>query len=354
MTMKTKNTTSKATNHTVQDVCDAIRSHHNFVVVSHARPDGDAIGSQVAMGLALKALDKQVRLISAGPVPDIYSELSGVDEIEVASAATGRWDVAIVMECPELSRTELTGLNDGFVLSIDHHPGNTFFGNVNYFDESAAACGELVFSVLQGLQDLLPGTHLPVTAAEDPVLGPEPAGGGGGAWKGFCDDGLGPLEEETQVERSLDLARHPGVLQLFHPAQQVEGDLALAPADSQGQTEPGAVGGLMENPGDLLPGPDRVALALQENETGCNSHAFGDRTLGNALDGEAVQGEPEVLRGPDLTPQPGLRPARAGGTEQEKKDGKGEQDRSHGGLQRREGATMVHRPEAVGKLLRAE
>jgi len=150
--MKTKNTTSKATNHTVQDVCDAIRSHDNFVVVSHARPDGDAIGSQVAMGLALKALDKQVRLISAGPVPDIYRELSGVDEIEVTSAAAGSWDATIVMECPELSRTELTGLNNGFVLNIDHHPGNTFFGNVNYFDESAAACGELVFSILQGLQ----------------------------------------------------------------------------------------------------------------------------------------------------------------------------------------------------------
>ena len=152
MTMKTKNTTSKTTNHTVQDVCDAIRSHDNFVVVSHARPDGDAIGSQVAMGLALKALDKQVHLISAGPVPDIYRELSGVDEIEVTSAAAGSWDATIVMECPELSRTELTGLNNGFVLNIDHHPGNTFFGNVNYFDQSAAACGELVFSVLQGLQ----------------------------------------------------------------------------------------------------------------------------------------------------------------------------------------------------------
>ena len=142
---------SKVTNHTVHDVCDAIRAHRHFVVVSHARPDGDAIGSQVAMGLALKTLDKHVRLIGADPVPDIYRELSGVDEIEVASAVTGSWDAAIVMECTELSRTGLTGLNDGFIMNIDHHPGNTFFGDVNYFDESAAACGELVFSVLQGL-----------------------------------------------------------------------------------------------------------------------------------------------------------------------------------------------------------
>ena len=100
---------SKVTNHTVHDVCDAIRAHRHFVVVSHARPDGDAIGSQVAMGLALKTLDKHVRLIGADPVPDIYRELSGVDEIEVASAVTGSWDAAIVMECTELSRTGLTG-----------------------------------------------------------------------------------------------------------------------------------------------------------------------------------------------------------------------------------------------------
>ncbi|MBH17626.1 MAG: hypothetical protein CL488_05375 [Acidobacteria bacterium] len=170
MTKKTRNMTSKVTNHTVHDVCDAIRAHHHFVVVSHARPDGDAVGSQVAMGLALKALDKHVRLISADPVPDIYRELSGVDDIEVTSAVTGSWDAAIVMECTELSRAGLTGLNNGFVMNIDHHPGNTFFGDVNYFDESAAACGELVFSVLQGLQVPLTvdiATHLYIAILTD-------------------------------------------------------------------------------------------------------------------------------------------------------------------------------------------
>ena len=143
--------TSKIASHAVGDVCGAIRAHRRFIVTSHERPDGDATGSQVAMALALKALGKHVRLISADPPPDICRALPGVDEIEVASTVTGDWDAAFIMECGDLSRTGLTGLSGGFVVNIDHHIGNTLYGAINYFDESAAACGELVFTVIQAL-----------------------------------------------------------------------------------------------------------------------------------------------------------------------------------------------------------
>jgi phosphoesterase RecJ-like protein len=61
------------------------------------------------------------------------------------------FDAAVIMECGDLSRTGVTGLDRSPVLNIDHHPGNTRYGAVNWVDESAAACGELVYPLVTAL-----------------------------------------------------------------------------------------------------------------------------------------------------------------------------------------------------------
>src|SRR4029078_5753992 len=63
----------------------------------------------------------------------------------------GPYDAAIIMECGDLARTGVEGLARYFVINIDHHPGNTNYGQINCFDESAAACGEMVFDVVTAL-----------------------------------------------------------------------------------------------------------------------------------------------------------------------------------------------------------
>src|SRR6185369_335699 len=60
-------------------------------------------------------------------------------------------DAAIIMECSDLARTGVTGLDRTYVINIDHHPGNTSYGQINWFDASAAACGEMVFDVVKAL-----------------------------------------------------------------------------------------------------------------------------------------------------------------------------------------------------------
>ena len=55
------------------------------------------------------------------------------------------------MECSELSRTGVTGLDRSPVMNIDHHPGNKGYGAINWIDESAAACGEMVFTLIEAL-----------------------------------------------------------------------------------------------------------------------------------------------------------------------------------------------------------
>ena len=132
-------------------IVEEIHRRHRFVLSSHERPDGDAIGSQMAMALALKELGKEVRVVNKDlALPPILT-LPNVREIEIADSVTDAGDAVIVMECSDLSRTGVSGLDKGFVINIDHHLGNTMYGAINWFDTTAAACGEMVFNLVQTL-----------------------------------------------------------------------------------------------------------------------------------------------------------------------------------------------------------
>ncbi|HEX2445940.1 MAG TPA: bifunctional oligoribonuclease/PAP phosphatase NrnA [Vicinamibacterales bacterium] len=133
---------------------DAILSRRRFLVTSHARPDGDSIGSQLAMAFALRDLGKQVVIINRDEPPAHYLDFPGVDEILIADAvdpALGAFDALIVMECGDLSRPAVAGLDRFFAINIDHHVGNSMYGALNWFDQSASACGELVLELVDAL-----------------------------------------------------------------------------------------------------------------------------------------------------------------------------------------------------------
>jgi len=140
-----------ATDSTPIEIADAIRARQRFVIVSHVRPDGDAIGSQLAMTLALRAMGKTVRAVSRDKPPAPMLVFPGVSAIEIADRVDDPGDAVIVMECGDLKRTGIDGLERGFVINIDHHPGNTNYGAMNWFDISAAACGEMVFDIIRAL-----------------------------------------------------------------------------------------------------------------------------------------------------------------------------------------------------------
>ena len=141
-------TTSPELHHIVE----AIRARRRFVISSHSRPDGDSIGSQLAAAYALRALGKQVTVVNADPAPPPLLQFPGVSDITIADRADGEFDAAIIMECGDLTRTGVAGLERFFLINIDHHPGNTAYGQVNWFDAGAAACGEMVFDLVRALQ----------------------------------------------------------------------------------------------------------------------------------------------------------------------------------------------------------
>jgi bifunctional oligoribonuclease and PAP phosphatase NrnA len=139
------------TNPAIQQIVEAIRSRQRFVLSSHSRPDGDSIGSQLAMLYALRALGKEAVAVNADPAPAPLMQFPGVADIRIAPQVEGEFDAAIIMECSDLARTGVSGLDRSFVINIDHHPGNTGFGDLTWFDSTAAACGEMVFDLVRAL-----------------------------------------------------------------------------------------------------------------------------------------------------------------------------------------------------------
>src|SRR5262245_18364311 len=143
--------TANAANADIQQIVRTIAERKRFVISSHVKPDGDSIGSQLAMTFALRALGKIVHVVNSDPAPPALMAFTGVPEIEIASRVTGTFDAAIVMECGDLGRTGVAGLDQLFVINIDHHPGNTAYGQINWFDPGAAACGEMIYEVIHAL-----------------------------------------------------------------------------------------------------------------------------------------------------------------------------------------------------------
>jgi bifunctional oligoribonuclease and PAP phosphatase NrnA len=96
-------------------------------------------------------MGKDVRVVSRDPPPPPMLVFPGVPEIEITSQVDDTGDAVIVMECGDVKRTGVDGLERGYLINIDHHPGNSMYGALNWLELSAAACGEMVFDLVREL-----------------------------------------------------------------------------------------------------------------------------------------------------------------------------------------------------------
>jgi phosphoesterase RecJ-like protein len=129
----------------------AIQAGRRFIVASHQRPDGDAVGSAMAMALALRAMSKEAVVVTDAALPAFLQPFPHTGAIRITTGVAEAYDAALIMECGDLARTGVAGLDRSPVMNIDHHPGNSGYGAVNWIDESAAACGEMVFTLIEAL-----------------------------------------------------------------------------------------------------------------------------------------------------------------------------------------------------------
>jgi len=134
------------------DVLDVIRTGRRFVLLAHLYPDGDVLGSQLALGLALREAGRSATFACRHAVAEPFDFLPGVGEVQQWKEGRGEYDVVVTLDTPDPAR--VGGLLDGLrqpgtrVLNIDHHGDNKRYGDVNWIDTGAAATGEMVYDVL--------------------------------------------------------------------------------------------------------------------------------------------------------------------------------------------------------------
>ena len=116
-------------------------------MTSHARPDGDAIGSALACCQILRSMGKDAEVVLHDGVPRIYEPLPFADRVVRAQRVNGNYEAAIILECDSIQRTRLEGLENRFLISIDHHVSGRPFANVNWIDPKAVATAEMVYGL---------------------------------------------------------------------------------------------------------------------------------------------------------------------------------------------------------------
>lgn len=142
------------------EVVHAVATGCRVLLFAHVFPDGDVLGSQLGLGLALRAAGRAVVFACAHPVPEPFGFLPGAGDVQQWKAGRNAFDLVVTLDCPDPER--LGGLLDGArgpgvrVLNVDHHGDNRRYGDVNWVDTAAAATGEMVY-------DLVEAAGLPLT-----------------------------------------------------------------------------------------------------------------------------------------------------------------------------------------------
>ena len=130
----------------------ALREHQRFAVLSHVRPDGDALGSQLALGLSLKQLGKDVRIWNEDGMLEKYSFLPNANLLTNPPAEPEDVDVAIALDTAIQNRlgTTLPAIRSAKVwINVDHHPSNPGYGDLVYIDSKSPATGQILFELIK-------------------------------------------------------------------------------------------------------------------------------------------------------------------------------------------------------------
>ncbi|MFV1994484.1 MAG: bifunctional oligoribonuclease/PAP phosphatase NrnA [Verrucomicrobiales bacterium] len=144
-------------NASFEEIGRVIASHESFAVVSHLRPDGDAIGSALALGEGLHAIGKKVEIINEDGVPDALSFLPCSGRVKRPHEVVGfRPEVAFVLDTAAFSRVGegvaaiIQGA--GTLVNIDHHVSNPGFGDLVLVDSACPATGQIVYELIRALE----------------------------------------------------------------------------------------------------------------------------------------------------------------------------------------------------------
>ncbi len=135
----------------LSQVVELIENKDTFGITTHIKPDGDGVGSSLGLCWLLRSLGKTAEVIVHGDVPMAYRSLPGADAIRDVKAIDSKYDAVFVIECSDLSRPGIQGLENEFTVNIDHHATSEHFGTINWIDSTASAVGEMIYNLCKAI-----------------------------------------------------------------------------------------------------------------------------------------------------------------------------------------------------------
>lgn len=135
----------------LSQVVELIETKHKFGITTHIKPDGDGVGSSLGLCWLLRSLGKEAEVIVHGEVPIAYRSLPGADEIRDVKSVDTKYDAVFIIECSDLTRPGISGLEKEFTVNIDHHATSDHFGTVNWIDSTASAVGEMIYNLCKAI-----------------------------------------------------------------------------------------------------------------------------------------------------------------------------------------------------------
>lgn len=134
----------------MREVAERIRAGRNFLITSHRNPDGDALGSGLGLQGFIRAMGKTAKVQVRDGFGQALHNIPGANGVDVTDHLPADYprgfDAVFTMECPEVERTGYPVL-PGPVVNIDHHLGNTMYGEINFLDLDAPSVGEMVLQL---------------------------------------------------------------------------------------------------------------------------------------------------------------------------------------------------------------
>lgn len=133
-------------------IAGVIKKGDNFLLTSHINPDGDSVGSQLALKKFLENIGKKVTVLSQHAVPDVYKFLYGSEKIRNEVSDSESFDIAVVLDASDQNRLGDT-VNSvlkrvPFIINIDHHVSNNKFGELRYLNQNASATAVIVYDLI--------------------------------------------------------------------------------------------------------------------------------------------------------------------------------------------------------------
>jgi len=139
-------------------IIETIAKGQKFLITSHQRLDGDALGSELALYLLLKNLGKKAVVYNQDSTPEHYRFLPAAETIIHYLDDTGQYDAAFILDCSELERVGEQAEKIGGIktlINVDHHISNTGFCEITLLDAKASSTGELLFRLIQEMNSQL-------------------------------------------------------------------------------------------------------------------------------------------------------------------------------------------------------